>query len=113
MLDSLIFSRHCSVSRRAVLLRRWCVAVRVADARDQLIKPIDVRWVDLEDSRLYGVEEIGRRGRESFWSVVVVGQNCPCPDKALGVPAQWIDWFRKTRGIAELNQRAAGFEYRE
>ena len=26
---------------------------------DQLIKPIDVRWVDLEDSRLYGVEEIG------------------------------------------------------
>jgi hypothetical protein len=26
---------------------------------DQLIKAIDVRWVDLEDSRLYGVEEIG------------------------------------------------------
>ena len=26
---------------------------------DQLIKTIDVRWVDLEDSRLYGVEEIG------------------------------------------------------
>jgi hypothetical protein len=24
-----------------------------------LIKPIDVRWVNLEDSRLYGVEEIG------------------------------------------------------
>ena len=26
---------------------------------DQLIKAINVRWVDLEDSRLYGVEEIG------------------------------------------------------
>jgi hypothetical protein len=55
---------------------------------DQLIKPIDVRWVDLEDSRLCGVEEIGRRGSESFWGVVVVRQNCPMSDKALGVPAQ-------------------------
>jgi hypothetical protein len=26
---------------------------------DQLIEAMDVRWVDLEDSRLYGVEEIG------------------------------------------------------
>jgi hypothetical protein len=80
---------------------------------DQLIKAIDVRWVDLEDSRLYGVEEIGRRGSESFWSVVVVGQNCPCQIKRSGCQLKWIDWFRKTRGIAELNQRAAGSQYRE
>jgi hypothetical protein len=26
---------------------------------DQLIKTIDIRWANLEDSRLYGVEEIG------------------------------------------------------
>src|ERR1700688_4331731 len=79
---------------------------------DQLIKPIDVRWVDLEDSRLYGVEEIGRRGSESFWSVVVVGQNCPCQIQRSGCQLKWTDWFREARGVAELNQRAGGSEYR-
>ena len=76
------------VRNRMVWLKRhsWCdgVRLRLADVQyccadgaslfellmrvDQLIKAIDVRWVDLEDSRLYGVEEIGRRGSESFWS---------------------------------------------
>ncbi len=57
---------------------------------DQLIKTIDVRWADLEDSRLYGVEEIGRRGSESFWSVVVVGQNCPCQIKRRGASSNGL-----------------------
>jgi hypothetical protein len=75
---------------------------------DQLIKAIDVRWVDLEDSRLYGVEEIGGGGSESFRSVVVVRQNCPRQIKRSGCQLKWTDWFRETRCFAELNQRAAG-----
>src|ERR1700756_4642943 len=80
---------------------------------DQLMKPIDVRWADLEDSRQYGVEEIGGRGSESFWGVVVVRQNCPRQIQRSGCQLKWTDWFRETRCVAELNQRAAGSQYRE
>ena len=50
-LRNLLDVQYCCADGSSLFELLMCV--------DQLIKPIDVRWVDLEDSRLYGVEEIG------------------------------------------------------
>src|SRR5947209_18392493 len=50
-LRNLLDVQYCCADGSSLFELLMCV--------DQLIKPIDVRGFDLEDSRLYGVEEIG------------------------------------------------------